>query len=58
MPCLVVVVDRDRLVILNSHVMIRTHGLDGLDEVRRHLRSKSHEKVVFVSDNAALYRSD
>lgn len=58
MPCLVLVVDRDLLVILDSHVMVRTHGLDGLDEVCGHFRSKSHEKVVFVNDDAALYKSD
>ena len=48
------VVDRDRLVIFDSHLVVFAHCLDSLDEVRRDFASESHEQVVFVSNHATL----
>ena len=48
------VVDRDRLVILDSHTVVFAHGLDGRDEVRGYLAGEAHEEVVFVSNHATL----
>ena len=48
------VVDRDRLVILDSHTVIFAHGLDRLDEVCGYLAGEAHEQVVFVSNHATL----
>ena len=51
---MVLIVDRDRLVILDSHIVVFAHGLDGRDEVRGYLAGKAHEEVVFVSNHATL----
>lgn len=50
----VLIVDRDRLVILDSHTVVFAHGLDCLDEVGGYLAGEAHEEVVFVSNHATL----
>ena len=51
---MVLVVDRDRLVILDSHIVVFAHGLDGRDEVGRYLAGEAHEDVILVSNHATL----
>jgi hypothetical protein len=49
-----VVVDRDRLVVLDSDTVVFAHCLDSLNKVCRYLAGESHEEVVLVGNHAAL----
>lgn len=54
LPCLGVILDRDLLVVLDRHVVVHAHGLDGLDKGSRDFGCEAHEEVVLVRDHTAL----
>lgn len=59
-PCLAwdlgwrAVVDREHFVLLHNHVVVLTHGADGLFKVFRNLRSKAHLFLSSVSHHVIV----